>query len=88
MLQCSPPVDFIVGKRNKKKKYDFHCNLHTSWEWQVFLLGGKVLPPTPRDRFSVEEVIVIARFHKTAFKLCILYNVNSFFSLIASELCL
>lgn len=46
MLQCSPPVDFIVGRRReeeqkKKKPYDFHRNLHTSWKWQVFLLGGE-----------------------------------------------
>lgn len=38
----------------------------SSWE-------GKVLSLTPRKRFSVEEVIVIARFNKTASKLCMLY---------------
>lgn len=38
----------------------------SSWE-------GKVLSLTPSERFSVEEVIVIARLDETASKLCMLY---------------
>lgn len=43
MLQCSPLVDFIVERRREEeqKSYNFHCILYTSWEWQVFLLGGE-----------------------------------------------
>lgn len=77
MLQCSPPVDFIVGRRReeeqKKKPMIFTVisTLHgngrcSSWE-------GKVLSLTPSERFSVEEVIVIARLDETASKLCMLY---------------
>jgi len=73
MLQCSPPVDFIDGRRREEKAMIFavistlHGNSRcSSWE-------GKVLSLTPRKRFSIEEVIVIARFNKTVFKLCMLY---------------
>lgn len=79
MLQCSPPVDFIVGRRReeeqKKKAMIFSVisTLHgngrcSSWE-------GKVLSLTPSERFSVEEVIVIARLNETASKLYMLYYI-------------
>lgn len=85
MLQCSPPVDFIVGRRReeeqKKKAMIFTVisTLHgngrcSSWE-------GKVLSLTPSERFSVEKVIVIARLNETASKLRMLSNVNSYFFL-------
>lgn len=52
MLPYSPPVNFIVGrmKEEQQNKLIFHCGLHTSWEWQVFLLGGEgVISNTKRE---------------------------------------